>query len=80
MDNLIEIEKRIKNALKDIRPFLQEDEGDVEFVRFEEETNVCEIRPLGNCNGCPLWMMTLRAGIERHLIKEVPQIRRIESV
>ena len=74
------IEERIKSALEEIRPFLQEDKGDVEFVRFEDNTSVAEIRMTGNCKNCPMAIMTLRAGIERYLIKSVPEIKRVEAV
>lgn len=74
------LEERIQSALNEVRPFLQEDGGDAEFVRFEYETNTCEIRWLGACKTCPLSLMTLRAGIERVLIARVPEIRRVEQV
>ncbi|MFA6570234.1 MAG: NifU family protein [Bacteroidota bacterium] len=75
-----DIENRINIALTKVRPYLNEDEGDVELVRFEEGTNILEVRFLGNCKDCPLSMMTLRAGIERFVQKEVPEIRRVELV
>ena len=78
--NNLDIEQRIQKSLTEIRPFLQEDGGDVEFVRFEDNTSVAEIRMTGNCKGCPLAIMTLRAGIERYLIKSVPEIKRVEAV
>ena len=75
-----EIEKKAEKLLEEIRPFLQQDEGDVELVRFEEETSVLEVKLLGNCRTCPMSLMTLRAGIERYLLKSMPEIRRIEAV
>jgi len=75
-----DIEKRINKVLEEVRPHLQEDEGDVEFVRFEELTGVCELRLLGACATCPLAIMTLRAGIERFLLKGVKEIKRVEAV
>lgn len=80
MTDLSSIDSRIKEALSEVRPYLQEDGGDVEFVRFEDNTRVAEIRMTGSCIDCPLSIMTLRAGIERHLIKSVPEIRRVEAV
>jgi Fe-S cluster biogenesis protein NfuA len=74
------IENRIVEHLQSLRPYLQEDEGDIEFVRFENETSVLEVRFLGNCKTCPLSVMTLRAGIERYLLARIPEIRRVESV
>ncbi|MFA8451835.1 MAG: NifU family protein [Bacteroidales bacterium] len=64
----------------DIRPCMQEDGGDIEFVKYEEATRVLEVRMLGACASCPLAIMTLRAGIERLIIDAIPQIRRIENI
>jgi len=77
MENL---EVRINNVLEKIRPYLQEDKGDIEFVRYEEETQTAEFRFLGNCVGCPLMMMTFRGGVERFIVRYVPEVRRIELV
>jgi Fe-S cluster biogenesis protein NfuA len=74
------IQSRIESALEKARPYLQEDGGDVEFVRFEEETGVAEVRLLGNCKTCAMSMMTLRGGIERLLLKTVSEIKRVEAV
>lgn len=75
-----EIQAQIQIALDSIRPYLQEDGGDIEFVAFEEESGVVELRFLGACRTCPLSVMTLRGGIERVLLTSVKQIKRIESV
>ncbi len=80
MRKLQEIEQSIKESLEEIQPCLQEDKGGAEFVRFEEETGVAELRLTGNCAICPLSNMTLRAGIERWLIKNVPEINRVEAI
>ncbi len=71
---------KIEEALKSVRPFLQEDGGDVELFRINEETQIVQVKLLGNCHNCPLSQMTLRAGIERILIEKVPAIRRVEAV
>lgn len=74
------IDEQIIAALSECRPYLQEDGGDIEFVRFEAETRTAEIRFLGACCTCPMSIMTLRAGIERVLLKRVPEVRRVEQV
>jgi len=78
--NGMTIEERILLALDEVRPFLRIDSGDVEFVRFEEELGVVELRFTGACRTCSMLPMTLRAGIERSLRASVPEIRRVESV
>jgi Fe-S cluster biogenesis protein NfuA len=70
---------KISTSLQSVRPFLQSDGGDVELVRVSDD-GVVEVRLTGACVSCPMSIMTLRAGIERWLMKEVPEIRRVESV
>jgi len=71
---------RIEAAIESIRPYLQKDGGDIEFVRFEQATRTCEIRMIGSCEHCALAPLTLRAGVEQALIYKVPEIRRVERV
>jgi Fe-S cluster biogenesis protein NfuA len=72
------VEKRIQKALDDIRPNLQADGGDVEFVAFEKGT--VKVRLQGHCAGCPMSMMTLKQGIENYLKKQVPEVVTVEAV
>jgi len=71
--------EKIENALETIRPYLRADGGDVEFVSVSDE-GIVEVRLTGACVGCPMSQMTLRAGVERALMREVPGIRRVEAV
>ncbi len=70
---------QVQSALDTIRPYLHADGGDVELVRVTEE-GIVEVRLTGACVDCPMSQMTLRAGVERALMREVPSIRRVESV
>ena len=56
------VETKIEEILESIRPALKTDGGDVEFLRFNEEGGVVELRLLGACEDCPISMMTLRGG------------------
>jgi Fe-S cluster biogenesis protein NfuA len=71
------IEDRINSVLEKIRPYLQVDGGDVRLVKVTED-GIVELKLLGACNTCPLKPMTLRAGIERSLMHDIPEIVRIE--
>lgn len=73
------MEREIQRALESIRPFLQADNGDIELVDISED-GIVQVRFLGECKECPLSVMTLRAGIERSLMNQVPGVRRIEAV
>ncbi len=74
------LEDRILKAIAVIRPYLQKDGGDIEFVRFETETRTCEVRMIGSCEQCALAPLTLRAGVEQALTYRVQEIRRVERV
>ena len=73
------MEKEILKALETIRPFLQADNGDVELVEVSQD-GIVKVRLTGECENCPMSVMTLRAGVERALMRQVPGVRRIESV
>lgn len=76
---IMTIEDRIHVTLDEIRPFLQRDGGDVQFVRMRDD-GVLELSWMGTCKICPMSQMTLRAGVERKLMNEVPEVRRVETV
>lgn len=73
------MEKEILKALEKVRPFLHADNGDVELVEVSED-GIVKVRLLGACELCPLSIMTLRAGIERSILNDVPGVKRIEAV
>ncbi|MEY3689843.1 MAG: NifU family protein [Ignavibacteria bacterium] len=75
-----EVILQIQSILEQIRPFLQIDGGDIEFVAYEDHIGVVEVRFLGQCSQCPMQMMTLRAGVERWLLAGIPSLKRIEAV
>lgn len=74
------IETEIKEYLNKIRHHLQEDKGDVEFVRYDEAIGFVYVRFLGNCKNCPLKMMTLQAGIERYIKHSLKKVKRVMEV
>jgi len=71
--------ENVENVLRKARPYLQLDGGDIEVINILEG-GIVEVRLLGACRGCPLSMVTLRAGIERALMQEIPEVKRIEAV
>ncbi|KAB2925760.1 MAG: NifU family protein [Bacteroidetes bacterium] len=73
------VEERVRRSLEAVRPFLQADGGDVELVKVREDGFV-EVRLTGACVGCPMSRMTLRAGVERRLLRDVPEVCRVEQV
>lgn len=73
------IEIRVKNGLNQIRPYLQQDGGDVEYVDMTNE-GVVMVRLKGHCGSCPHAMQTLKEGIERALKDVIPEIKCVEKV
>ncbi|AFN75077.1 nitrogen-fixing NifU domain protein [Melioribacter roseus P3M-2] len=73
------LKEKVEQALENIRPYLRADGGDIELVQVTPE-GIVEVKLTGACIECPMSQMTLRAGVERALIREVPGIRRVEAV
>jgi len=69
--------EEVKKALEEIRPLLQADGGDVEFVGIED--GIVRLKLTGACSGCAMAKMTLKMGIERKLKEKVPQVRGVEE-
>ncbi len=73
-------EGKIKKALDKIRPSLQADGGDVEFVGWDEKTGIVKVRLAGMCVGCPMAQITLKQGVEVEIKKEVPDVKEVVAV
>lgn len=72
------ITEKVQEVLEKLRPFLLRDGGDVELVDIEE--GIVKLRLLGACGSCPSSTITLKAGIERALLEEVPGVLEVEQV
>ena len=70
-----EIIAAIKTVIDKIRPYLQNDGGDVEFKRFEN--GIVYVTLVGACSNCPMALMTLQDGIENALVNEVPEVIKV---
>jgi Fe-S cluster biogenesis protein NfuA len=73
-----EILHRISGVLEQIRPNIQMDGGDIEFVKFED--GVVYIRMSGACIGCPAAIYTLKMGIEERIKEQVPDVLEVMSI
>jgi len=78
MDKGGKMEEKVRQAIEKVRPILQGDGGDIEFV--EIQGNVVKVRLKGACSGCPMSQLTLKSVVEQTLKKEVPEIERVETV
>lgn len=70
--------EQVAEVLDKLRPFLLRDGGDVDLV--DVESGVVKVRLMGACGSCPSSTITLKAGIERALIAEVPGVKELEQV
>lgn len=70
-----EVVAKINEVINKIRPYLQNDGGDVKFLRFEN--GVVYVSLIGACSNCPMAIMTLKDGIEESLINEVPEVIKV---
>ena len=71
-------EEKIEIALNSIRPFLQRDGGDVEFVDVTD--NVVKVRLVGACETCSMSASTLKSGIEESIKNAIPEIISVEAI
>jgi Fe-S cluster biogenesis protein NfuA len=74
-----ELEERVERALNNIRPYLEADGGDVKVIGVDKDFNV-SLELLGNCGSCPMSTMTLKAGVEEAIKREVPEIKSVNAV
>ena len=70
---------RGQEVLEKVRPSLQADGGDCELINVRED-GVVEVRLQGACGSCPMSTLTLKAGIERVMKEEIPEVTEVISV
>ncbi|MBM2838234.1 MAG: NifU family protein [Deltaproteobacteria bacterium] len=72
-----EMDEQIKEALNEIRPALQADGGDIDYLGMED--GYVKVRLRGACSGCPSSTITLQMGVERAIRERVPEIKGVIS-
>ncbi len=70
---------KIKQAIELIRPYLQTDGGDVEFIELTDDF-IVKVKLSGSCKDCEMKAQTLELGIEHTIRKSVPEIKYIQEV
>lgn len=71
-------EEQVIDVINRIRPYLNSDGGDVEFVRFDN--GIVYVRLVGACAGCAMQDATLKDGLEALLLEEVPGVIEVVNV
>ncbi|MBW1892681.1 MAG: NifU family protein [Deltaproteobacteria bacterium] len=72
------MKEKIQKVIDKLRPMLQADGGDVEFVDVVD--GIVKVRLKGACAGCPMSQMTLKNGIERMMKQEIPEVKSVENI
>ncbi len=73
------LEAKVKNAIEQIRPYLQEDGGDIAFVSLTDD-KVVNVELQGHCGSCPYAMMTLKQNVELAIKDAIPEIVSVENI
>jgi len=73
------LEERVREVLDEVRPLLQRDGGDVEFIELTDD-NIVRVKLQGACAGCPMAQITLTRGVEARMKEELPEIEAVENV
>ena len=73
-----EIENKIIDIIDNLRPFLINDGGNIEFVKYEDD--IVYIKMMGACSNCEMLDLTLKDGIETTIKEEIPSIKEVVNV
>ncbi len=73
-----EVVTKVMEALESIRPFLNNDGGDIELVDVVD--NKVMVKLQGNCQGCPMSFSTMKLGVENTIKQFAPSIKEVVSV
>ena len=70
---------KIEVALDEIRPFLQDDGGDINFIELTDQW-VVKVKLVGACSSCNISMMTLKNGVEVAIKRAVPEVKEVVEI
>ncbi|MEK7211609.1 MAG: NifU family protein [Patescibacteria group bacterium] len=71
---------KIKEVIDKIRPVLERDGGNIEFVDFDEKEGVVNVRLTGHCAHCPMSVLTLKEFVLAKIRSEIPEVKDIIAV
>ena len=71
--------KEVDEALNEVRPHLAVDGGNIEVVDISDDM-IVQVKWLGNCEGCNMTTMTMKAGIQETLKRKMPQIKDVIAI
>lgn len=74
--NKQEIDSKVAEIIEQLRPYLQDDGGDIDLLEVTEDLTV-KVRLQGACGACPYSLMTLKNGVEEAIRREIPEIKEV---
>lgn len=74
-----ELFKKVEAIIETLRPYLQDDGGDIELVEITDDM-IVKVHLQGACGSCPYSLMTLKNGVEQAIQKEIPEIKEVVGV
>lgn len=72
------IENKIIDIINKLKPFLINDGGNLEFIKYEN--NIVYVKLLGACAECSMMDITLKDGIEQLIINEIPEVKEVINI
>lgn len=74
-----ELTRKVKNLIEQVRPYLQQDGGDINFVNITDDM-IVNVELTGACGSCPYSTMTLKNGVENTIKRALPEIKAVEAI
>ncbi|HDO26485.1 MAG TPA: NifU family protein [Bacteroidetes bacterium] len=74
-----ELIQKVENVIEQVRPYLQADGGDINFVELTDD-NTVNVELTGACGACPFSTMTLKNGVEATLKRVLPEIKEVVAI
>ncbi|MDD3822104.1 MAG: NifU family protein [Bacilli bacterium] len=72
------VETKIKQVLERLKPYLRNDGGDIEFIKFED--GIVYVKFSGACSCCHMQELTFKEGIEKSLLEEIPEVKEVVNI
>ncbi len=73
-----QVEEKIKKLIEKMRPFLINDGGDLEYIKYED--NIVYVKLHGACQDCLMMDVTLKDGIEEMITSEIPEVKEVRKI
>jgi Fe-S cluster biogenesis protein NfuA len=77
--NKEDLTRKVQNIIEQVRPYLQQDGGDINFVEITDDM-IVNVELTGACGSCPYSTMTLKNGVESTIRKALPEIKAVETI